>query len=197
MYIYILKLEKNKYYVGKSSKLYKRLDDHFNSYGSSWTKKYKPIKVIQTIDNCDKFDEDKYTLKYMEKYGIHNVRGGSFCETKLNNDNLKTINKMLDSASDNCYNCGEKGHFASQCEYYTDDSDDSEEEIWCCSYCDKEFTTEKGASFHENVHCKFKNNYNYKSSYNNKKINCYRCGREGHYSNDCYATKHIKGYWLD
>ena len=205
MYIYILKLEKDKYYVGKSSKLYKRLDDHFNSYGSSWTKKYKPIKVIKTIDNCDKFDEDKYTLKYMEKYGIHNVRGGSFCETKLNNDNLKTINKMLDSASDKCYNCGEKGHFASQCEYYTDDSeydsddytDGSEEEIWCCSYCDKEFTTEKGASFHENVHCKFKNNNNYKSSYNNKKINCYRCGREDHYSNDCYATKHIKGYWLD
>ena len=24
-----------------------------------------------------------------------------------------------------------------------------------------------------------------------------RYGREGHYSSDCYATKHIKGYWLD
>ena len=33
---------------------------------------------------------------------------------------------------------------------------------------------------------------------NNKKIIQYdRCGREGHYSSDCYATKHIKGYWLD
>ena len=207
MNIYILKLEKGKYYVGKSNKLNKRLEDHFDSYGSAWTKKYKPVKVIETINNCDKFDEDKYTLKYMERYGVHNVRGGSFCETKLDNDNLKTINKMLDGASDKCYNCGEKGHFAKQCEYeneYDSDyyTDSSEEEIWCCSYCDKEFTTKNGALFHENVYCKFNKNGNstnntYKSSYSNKKNNCYRCGRDGHYSSDCYATKHVKGYRLN
>ena len=25
---------------------------------------------------------------------------------------------------------------------------------------------------------------------------CFRCGREGHYANSCYASKHIRGYYL-
>ena len=25
---------------------------------------------------------------------------------------------------------------------------------------------------------------------------CFRCGREGHHANSCYASKHIRGYYL-
>ena len=64
MYIYILELENNKYYVGKTINPDFRIDSHFNNSGSSWTKLHKPKKVVELISNCDNFDEDKYTLQY-------------------------------------------------------------------------------------------------------------------------------------
>ena len=38
--IYVLKLQGNKYYVGKTINPTYRLDDHFSEGGSAWTKKY-------------------------------------------------------------------------------------------------------------------------------------------------------------
>jgi predicted GIY-YIG superfamily endonuclease len=115
LYIYILKLENNKYYVGKTFKPIIRLNDHFICNGSYWTKKYKPISVIDIIPNADDFDEDKYTIKYMKKYGIENVRGGSFCQIILNDSNIITINQMINGNSNRCYICGDANHFAKEC----------------------------------------------------------------------------------
>jgi hypothetical protein len=41
--VYVLELEDNKFYVGKSSLKEERIKRHTNGYGSAWTKKYKPI----------------------------------------------------------------------------------------------------------------------------------------------------------
>ena len=100
VFIYALQLEKDKYYIGKTNNPQFRLESHFNSNGSEWTKIYKPIKVYELISNCDSYDEDKYTLKYMEKEGIDNVRGGSFSQIKLSDEQIKLINQMIKGASD-------------------------------------------------------------------------------------------------
>lgn len=52
LYIYVLKLTNNKYYIGKTLNPDFRLYSHFDSNGSIWTTKYKPISVIEIIPNC-------------------------------------------------------------------------------------------------------------------------------------------------
>ena len=83
VYIYVLQLEKGKYYVGKTKNPYFRFENHFYSSGSEWVILYKPIRILELIADCDDYDEDKYTLIYMDKYGIDNVRGGSFTTIEL------------------------------------------------------------------------------------------------------------------
>lgn len=118
VYIYVLRLQDYKYYVGKTFNPNFRLETHFTNGGSSWTKKYKPIEIIELNPNCDEFDEDKLTLKYMKIYGIDHVRGGSFCSITLSDENYKTIKQMISGSSDHCYTCDEKGHFANECKKY-------------------------------------------------------------------------------
>ena len=121
VFIYVLELEQNKYYIGKTTNPNFRLEQHFNKdkHGSKWTDKYKPIKVLEIIHDCDNFDEDKYTLKYMEQYGINNVRGGSFCEIILSDPNIITLEQIMFGVQDKCYICGKKDHFANDCKNFT------------------------------------------------------------------------------
>ena len=198
-FIYILKLQKEKYYIGKTNNPEFRLDNHFNSNASSWTTKYRPIQLLELIPECDDYDEDKYTRIYMDKYGIENVRGGSFTKVKLDKASKKCLAQMSNGTNDKCFKCGEKGHFVKDCEK---SSSDSSSDISSSSSSSDDTSSESDDSSSSSDEGQTNNSYldmflNVASlilSDDDKK--CSRCGRKGHKKSRCYASKHIKGYYL-
>ena len=203
--IYVLRLEGGRYYVGKSDNVMNRYQQHIKGSGSAWTRKYKPISLEKTIENVSSFEEDKVTKEYMSKYGIDKVRGGSYVEVELSDFHKEALKMEFCSAKDLCTNCGRPGHFVKYCHAKTDVSGnkieyEEEDDEWGCSFCDRTFTTAFGCGVHEKS-CKEKNK-NKKIPYvkhtTSIKTNvCYRCGRPGHYSPDCYARTHHMGYTLN
>ena len=206
VFIYILQLEQGKYYIGKTKNPQFRLDSHFNSNGSEWTKIYKPKKVLELKSNCDDYDEDKITRQYMDKYGIDNVRGGSFVSVKLEKSTIDILKQMSNGTNNKCFTCGKGGHFAKDC-----NSKEQYEEVWVCEYCEKEFVEEKKCEYHvKYCNSTNKKQFVYQSEEEEDEDEddeeeddeeedddcCFRCGREGHYASACYAKKHVKGYYL-
>jgi predicted GIY-YIG superfamily endonuclease len=171
VFIYILQLEDDKYYVGKSNDVDARIAQHFDGFGSEWTKIYPPIAVIEVIEG-DEFDEDKYTKIYMKKYGIDHVRGGSYAQVNLSENIIKHIEKELLSSDDRCYIC--KGnHFAKNCPNKL-----------TCYTCGEVGHTSPQCRFSRkgSMKCHTCGKYGHVSC---KQIKCYSCGELGHKSPSC------------
>lgn len=115
MGIYVLKLENNKYYVGRSENVQERIEAHIQGYGSEFTKRYKVKKVIEIIETEDMFEEDKVTKRYMSKYGIDHVRGGSYTTIELSKETKQFLRKEIYGGTNRCYQCGLEGHYIKDC----------------------------------------------------------------------------------
>jgi predicted GIY-YIG superfamily endonuclease len=113
--IYILECAQNKIYVGKTTNMEARWRAHSNGCGSEWTKLYKPIGILEEIENGEDFDELKHTLRYMKEKGMDNVRGSCFCEIIFSSETREFIQRLIDSSNDACYKCGKKNHYARDC----------------------------------------------------------------------------------
>lgn len=136
--IYILKLEKGHFYVGKTTDVEKRYQEHLRG-SARWTKKFKPVGIDKVIKNASPFDEDKYVKEYMLKYGINMVRGGSYSNERLDDIQYESLKTEIWGATDCCIKCGRNSHFAKDC-YAKTDVDGFEifqTEIIKCSRCKK------------------------------------------------------------
>jgi predicted GIY-YIG superfamily endonuclease len=213
--IYVLKLKGGKYYVGKSNDPMSRYEEHLTGSGSSWTRKYKPIGVEKIISNCSPFDEDKVTKEMMAKYGIENVRGGAYVTESLDEIQEEALRREIWGAQDRCTACGRKGHFVANCYARTDvegneleyESDSDSESIPAPVAIVKKVVAKQTHAIPVAIVKKVVAKQTQaipvpdlvpaRKKVVAKKNVCYRCGRDSHYANECYAQTHVSGKYLD
>jgi len=175
--IYILKCRFDKFYVGRTQNVTSRALDHFRGDGSEWTRKYQPIEILDTIYNCDNFDEDKYVKKYMKKYGIDNVRGGSYSQIRLNKNTKQLLQREIWHNINACTRCGRKNHWVKDCFAKTKADGSIIKDVFDnesnSEYDSEELVSDKITSKSDNA--------------------CFRCGREGHWAENCYAKTDANG----
>jgi hypothetical protein len=193
--IYILKCDHEKYYVGSTNRLVNdRIIEHFNNNGSEWTKLHKPISIEKIIENIDNYDEDKYTKMYMNKYGIDNVRGGSYVTIKLSKHSVESIEKELLTSNNKCFNCGLPDHYAKNCE----------EKKYSCVRCLRDSHTIDTCYAQTDRYGNILDDYvivEYSESESEEELEdesedsfyCERCLRDGHTINTCYAKTNRHG----
>lgn len=85
-YVYSLNLQNNKKYVGMTSNIYRRLNEHFSGYGAKWTQYYHPLSInyirqSPSYEHAKKLETHTY-YNMKNKYGKDNVRGAG--NTKIN-----------------------------------------------------------------------------------------------------------------
>lgn len=108
---YVLQLESDKYYIGRTCNLKNRIYSnvcadlkmiyyHYpnSKHGSVWTRKYKIRKVVAVYggENNNEF-ENKIIIERMYKHGVENVRGGRYCRENLSKRLMREIDIQINA----------------------------------------------------------------------------------------------------
>lgn len=120
--IYVLELEYNKYYIGKTSYeitastgLENIMQNLHIKSANTWYDIYKPIKLIEYVQESTQVGMIQYIISYMAKYGIDNVRGGCFSEITLSYTDYIVLSKMIRETYNHCLYCNSEQHTYSEC----------------------------------------------------------------------------------
>ena len=76
-FVYVLELQDQKFYVGWSLDVQRRIAQHFLGRGSCWTRLHPPLDPISVEEGSKELENCK-TIALMIKKGWRNVRGGNW-----------------------------------------------------------------------------------------------------------------------
>jgi len=93
--IYVLRLHNDKWYVGRTSNVERRFEQHVSGDGAKWTFLHKPINIHEIREIESDNDEDTITREYMKQFGIYNVRGGRYCAVEFKPWHIKEIKQHM------------------------------------------------------------------------------------------------------
>lgn len=131
--IYVLELQGNKYYVGKTNHTFQRFNQHKSGSGAKWTQKHKVKDLFAFHKDMKETDENKITIQMMKKYGVRNVRGGSWTKVNMTEAEIKRLEKRISARSKrrskssstkkttrpkkkiSCTRCGRTSHTVEKC----------------------------------------------------------------------------------
>ena len=116
IYIYILELLNNKFYIGKLSNIYELEDTILMLDETNEWLYYNKIIKIGTIECFEEnFDENFFIYEFIQHYGLNNVRGGEFNKMELSLDYAYNIFTNIKIEYNKCYLCGLNNHNGYQC----------------------------------------------------------------------------------
>jgi len=131
--IYVLELQGKKYYVGKTNHTFQRFNQHKTGSGAKWTQKHKVKDLFAFHKDMEDSDENKITIQMMKKYGVRNVRGGSWTKVNMTEAEIKRLENKINargrrrrttktpqkkaraSKKKSCTRCGRTSHTVEKC----------------------------------------------------------------------------------
>jgi hypothetical protein len=92
--IFIARFSNGKHYIFESNVSPSEIVDNLATSGIEWVQQNLPIVIVDIVD--EEYDNiDKYVLKFMKHYGIHNVRGGQWINIELTKHEIKLAKKLM------------------------------------------------------------------------------------------------------
>lgn len=117
--IYILELSQGRVYVGQSSDMRRRVQQHLSGRGSAFTKEFPPTGVMLPRLGCvtgsaEAAERDE-TLRYMFLRGIQYVRGWKYTRVQISPEEIQDAEENIREIFNLCRRCGRSGHFITHC----------------------------------------------------------------------------------